>query len=162
MLIVHGPTYVKKFAEKTSGFIIMQHHLKRFWKVPAIWLACFAIFFGQDIAVIDFERPFTSSNLLESFLVDGRLKVVYPEVLPIITSLLRNGLTTIINGQKDLGSPLRNERSDYTSSDNKFSTSKPEHTSAQSKSSRIDTISISVSLAYFLERNQELSNPFDR
>lgn len=157
MLIVHGPTYVKKFAEKTSGFIIMQHHLKRFCKVPAIWLACFAIFFGQDIAVIDFERPFTSSNLLESFLVDGRLKVVYPEVLPIITSLLRNGLTTIINGQKDLGSPLRNERSDYTSSDNKFSTSKPEHTSAQSKSSRIDTISISVSLAYFLERNQELS-----
>lgn len=148
MLVVHGPTYVKKFAEKTGGFVVMRYHLTRWWKVQAIWLACFAILFGQDVAVIDFERPLTLFSLLESFKVDGRLKVDCPEVLPILTSMLRNGLKTVINGQQDPNSPLRNERSDDMRSENKPPSSEPEHIRAGSTSSNSEPISTGMSLAH--------------
>lgn len=144
MLVVHGPTYVKKFAEKTGGFIVMRHQLKRWWKEPVIWLACFAILFGQDVAVIDFERPFTLFTLLESFVVDGRIKVHYPEVLPVMTSMLRQGLKTVINGQQEPNSPLR-ERSDNTSSDMN-APSKPENIRARSALSNTEHLLISMSL----------------
>jgi len=157
MLVVHGPTYVKKFAEKTGGFIVMRHQLKRWWKAPAIWLACFAILFGQDIAVIDFKRPFTLSNLLESLPVDGRLKVEYPEILPTITSLLRNGLKTVINGQEYPSSPLQSERYDNRSSDNRLSSSEPEHIRARSVSSTTEAIDIGISLAYSSGRYHNMS-----
>lgn len=157
ILVVHGPTYVKKFVEKTGGFVIMRHHLKRWWKVPAIWLACFAILFGQDAAVIDFGRPFTMFTLLDSLKVDGGLKVDYPEALPIITSMLRTGFKMIITGQQDLNSPLRNARSGNKSSDDKLLSSKPGHNSARSASSNTEGKSISISLALIQARYQHRS-----
>ena len=145
MLVVHGPSYVKKFAEKTGGFIVMRHHLQRWWKIPAIWLACFAILFGQDIAVIDFERPFTHFSLVESFEVDGELKVDCPEVLPIIISMLRYGLKTAINGQHDPDPTLRKHGGANTSSNNKYA-SGPEQNDVTSAPSNTEPISTSMYL----------------
>ena len=162
MLVAHGPAYVKKFTEKTGGFVVMRHHFRRWWNVPAIWLICFAILFGQDLAVIDFDRPFTLFNLLESFMVDGKLKVDYPEVLPIITSMLRTGLKTVLNGHQEPYSTVRNKRSDSPSSDNNpSSSSKPEHVRTRSASSNSEPVLTSMSPVYSSVKYQNVSiTPF--
>ena len=74
----------------------MKHRLKRWWKHTALWTACFAIFFGEDVAKIDLNESFTISNLMESF---PKPKVVYPGVLPVIMGMLEAGLRTITKGK---------------------------------------------------------------
>lgn len=106
LLVVNGPEYVRKFIEKTGGVAIMQYRLKRWWNIPTIWPICFAILFGQDIATINLERTFDLYSLLESFAVDGEAKVVYPELLLVITAMLQSGLKSITKDQEDPESPL--------------------------------------------------------
>ncbi|PGH19683.1 hypothetical protein AJ80_03838 [Polytolypa hystricis UAMH7299] len=92
LLIVHGSSYAKKFAEKSGGFVLMRHRLKRWWHVPSLWPICFAILFGQDISLSDLDRPFDHFNFLDLFNPSDELKVVFPEVLPVITGMLQSGL----------------------------------------------------------------------
>jgi len=105
LLVVHGSGYVSKFAEKTGGFAIMRHRLKRWWDMPTLWPICFSILFDQDVADIDYERSFEFFSLLESF---GSSKVVYPGILPVIVAMLQQGLNTLLRSQDDPDSPLRN------------------------------------------------------
>lgn len=97
---------MKKFAEKTGGIVIMQHRLKRWWNIPTIWRICFSILFGRDIAAIDFERKFDLFSLLEIFAPAGQTKVIYSEMLPVITAMLQSGLKAISKDQMDPESPL--------------------------------------------------------
>lgn len=106
LLVVNGPNYIKKFAEKTGGIVIMQHRLKRWWNIPTIWPICFAILFGRDIATVNLERTFDLYSLLESFALESQAKVMYPEMLPILTAMLQSGLKSIARDQKDPDSPL--------------------------------------------------------
>lgn len=97
---------MKKFAEKTGGIAIMQHRLKRWWNIPTLWRICFSILFGRDIAAIDLERKFDLFSLLESFAPAGQTKVIYSEILPVITAMLQSGLKAISKDQMDPESPL--------------------------------------------------------
>ena len=106
LLVLNGASYVKKFAEKTGGFVIMRHRLKRWWNIPTLWPICLAVMFGQDVANIDFERSFDLYSMLETFAADGRAKVVCSEILPVITAMLRNGLRAVTKEQEDPESPL--------------------------------------------------------
>ena len=103
LLIVHGSSYATKFANKTGGFAIMRFRLKRWWDIPTLWPLCFSILFGCDVADIDFERPFELFSLLETF---GGCKVVYTNILPVITAMLQHGLKDILRHQDDPDSPL--------------------------------------------------------
>ena len=96
LLIVSGPAYVTKFIEKTGGLVLMKHRLKRWWHLPSMWTICLAIFFGVDVATIDFSRPFDLINLLEIFCVKDRVTVVYPQMLPLLTGMLARGLATLV------------------------------------------------------------------
>ncbi|KAJ5723570.1 hypothetical protein N7488_001605 [Penicillium malachiteum] len=96
LLVVHGSGYSKKFSDKNGGYIILEHRLKRWWNIPALWPVCFAILFGRDIALLDLERPFDAPGLLKLFLSDGDLRIVYPEMLPVIAGLLKSGLKSIV------------------------------------------------------------------
>ncbi|KAL2753981.1 hypothetical protein ACRALDRAFT_2054085 [Sodiomyces alcalophilus JCM 7366] len=102
LLVTHGSAYTTKFATKTSGFTIMAYHLKRWWDVPTLWPICFSILFGYDVAEIDFTREFEPSNLLELF---DKSKIATPEALPVITSMLQNGLRDVFRHQDDPSSP---------------------------------------------------------
>ena len=104
VLIVNGQQYVEKFSDKTGGFIIMQHRLKRWWKVTALWTICFAILFGQDIAQVDLKKPFDLYALMSSFPFP-EIQVVYPHVVPVLISMLQAGLKAVIQSQPDPTSP---------------------------------------------------------
>lgn len=102
LLVSHGTAYTAKFASKTGGFTIMAQRLKRWWDLPTLWPICFSILFGYDVANIDFSRDFELFSLLDIF---GKSKVIYPDALPIITSMLQVGLKDIFRHQDDPNSP---------------------------------------------------------
>lgn len=95
LLVIHGPTYIKKFAEKSGGFIILKQRLKSWWNLPSIWIICFALLFGNDVAMIDFDGEFNHFNLADLF-SQKPVSVVYPEVFPIIAAMLEHGLRAIV------------------------------------------------------------------
>lgn len=107
LIIIHGSAYNKKLADKSGGYTIMRHRLKRWWNIPALWPICFGILFGVDVACMDLERPFEHSGLLDLFTTKGEPKVVFPDVLPVITEMLQSGLkrTAMVNG-KTVEQPL--------------------------------------------------------
>lgn len=99
LLVLNGTHYVKKFADKTGGFILMKNRLRHWWNTPGIWTICFAVLFGRDVATIDFERDFDVFNLVDIFIAhspQSELRICYPEVFPVITAMLETGLRTIV------------------------------------------------------------------
>lgn len=102
---------MQKFVAKTSGMVVMQHRIKRWWTFPALWLICFAVLFGQDVASINLEKPFNHYNLLEAFGAKDQARVVYPEILPVITAMLQAGLRALTKEEADPDSPLVEKRS---------------------------------------------------
>ena len=106
LLVISGPAYMSKFVEKTGGITVMQHRLKRWWNIPVMWTICFAIFFGIDLAKIDFGRSFDLFNLLELFSSGDEVTVAYPEMLPVLKSMLQSGLMNVTRDQSDPDSPM--------------------------------------------------------
>ena len=104
LLVAHGTSYTSKFAGKSGGFTIMASRLKRFWDIPTLWPICFSIFFGLDVAEVNFNRPFDVNSMLEVF---GKRKVAYPESSIIITSMLQHGLKEVMKHQEDPESPAK-------------------------------------------------------
>ncbi|TRX89750.1 hypothetical protein FHL15_009340 [Xylaria flabelliformis] len=103
LLVSHGPAYISKFSGRTGGFCIMAHRLKRWWDIPTIWPICFCILFGFDVAEFDFDKDLDFFSLLETF---GACKIVNPDALPVITSMLEHGLKDVLKNQDDPNSPL--------------------------------------------------------
>lgn len=98
LIVVHGSGYSKVLAEKSGGYTIMGRRLKRWWTIPAVWLSCFAILFGIDIAEIDVDT--VGYFGLPDFLLSAQhRKVAFPEVLPVLTELLRCGISEVITGE---------------------------------------------------------------
>ncbi|TDZ21095.1 Beige protein-like protein 1 [Colletotrichum orbiculare MAFF 240422] len=104
LLITHGSAYTAKFSGKTGGFAIMAHRLKRWWYIPSLWPICFCIMFGYDVAEIDLERNLDLSSLLDKF---SKSRIIYQEVLQVLTSMLQHGLKDIMKHQEDPNSPQK-------------------------------------------------------
>lgn len=85
----------------------MAHRLKHWWDIPTIWPMCLSILFGYDVSQIDFNRPFDLANLTDMF---GKSRVSFPEVLPVITTMLQHGLRDILKYQDDPDSPVAVEQ----------------------------------------------------
>lgn len=97
LLVIHGETYVKKFKDKTGGFAIAAHRLKRWWHLPALWPACFAILFGVDVAELDLDRSFDLFSFVDLFNSKQEYGIIYPEMFEVITAMLQSGLKTIVS-----------------------------------------------------------------
>lgn len=102
LLVTQPSGYTAKFATKTGGFWIMAHRLKQWWDISTLWPILFSILFGYDVANIDFDKSFDFFSLLEIF---GDSRVVFPDALPVITSMLQHGLRDILKYQDDPDSP---------------------------------------------------------
>jgi hypothetical protein len=99
LLVGNGPHFVKKFSEKSHGFVVLKNRLRHWWNTPGIWTICFAILFDLDVAAIDFERDFDVFNLVDIFITHSphtRLRIVYPEIFSVITAMLDTGLRAIV------------------------------------------------------------------
>jgi hypothetical protein len=96
LVVVHGSGYSKKFAEKSGGYIILEHRLKRWWNVPGLWPICFSVLFGVDHALLDLTKPLDLPDLLKLFLNNGDVKVVFPDMLPVIMNMLKSGMRNTI------------------------------------------------------------------
>lgn len=107
LLVVHGETYVKKFKDtsKTSGFTVMAYRLKRWWHLPALWPAVFAVLFDLDVANLDLDRTFDLFGFIDLFANKKELSVVYPEILEVIMAMLQNGLRTIVSSKGHQAGP---------------------------------------------------------
>lgn len=99
LLVIHGYSYVNKFATKTGGFIIMKQRLKRWWHVPGLWPIVFCILFGVDVSKADLDRPLDLFHLVETFRKDGKAVVCYPDVFAVIAGMLKSGLGVIVTTQ---------------------------------------------------------------
>lgn len=95
LLSVHGPQYVRRFGEKNGGFVTLAQKLKPWWNTPAIWTICFALLFGVDPVIIDFEEDFNHFTLADIFSRKS-IQVMYPETFPILTGMLEHGLRAIV------------------------------------------------------------------
>lgn len=102
LLVTQPSGYTAKFSTKTGGFWIMAYRLKQWWDISTLWPLLFSILFGYDVANIDFDKSFDFFSLLELF---GNSRVVFPDVLPVITSMLQHGLRDILKYQDDPDSP---------------------------------------------------------
>ncbi|QVM11455.1 hypothetical protein D8B26_006103 [Coccidioides posadasii str. Silveira] len=95
LLTVHGSSYTRKF-DKSGGFVILRHCLKRWWSLPALWLFCFAVLFGQDVKSIDMEQGFDRAAFTALLENSEKAKVACPEVFPVITGMLQSALKSFI------------------------------------------------------------------
>jgi beige protein homolog 1 len=102
LLVTQPSGYTAKFASKTGGFWIMAHRLKQWWDISTLWPILFSILFGYDVANINFDKSFDFFSLLEIF---GTSKVVFPDVLLVITAMLQHGLRDVLKYQDDPDSP---------------------------------------------------------
>lgn len=75
----------------------MRHRLKRWWHLRGLWAICFAILFDKDVAHIDSEKAFDEIGFLELFGPVSDLKVIYPEVFPVITGMMQSGLKSVLS-----------------------------------------------------------------
>ncbi|KAK9368848.1 hypothetical protein V1509DRAFT_621646 [Lipomyces kononenkoae] len=97
LLIIHGPSYVTKFATKNGGFLIMKERLKSRWIIPEIWPICLAILFGIDVAMLEIKRTLDLFHLVEMFRRGGKATVAYPEMFTVIGAMLKAGALSIIS-----------------------------------------------------------------
>lgn len=96
LIVVHGSSYSKKFTEKTGGFTLMRHCLKRWWDVPILWTIGFAILFGLDVGRIDVDKPLDHTTLSEIFYPGSQAQVIIPEMFPVITEMMQSGLRRVV------------------------------------------------------------------
>ncbi len=102
LLVTQPSGYTAKFGSKTGGFWIMAYRLKQWWDISTLWPILFSILFGYDVANINFDKSFDFFSLLEIF---GNSRVVFPDVLPVITYMLQHGLRDVLKHQDDPDSP---------------------------------------------------------
>ncbi|KAL5404766.1 hypothetical protein PMIN03_008902 [Paraphaeosphaeria minitans] len=118
LLVANGHHYVKKFTEKTGGFVIMKNRLRQWWNTPGIWTICFALLFGADVAKIDFERDFDVHNLVEIFITksqNSKVDIIYPAVFAVLTAMLDTGLRAIVRDPgKAENEPPKSDNSEAT------------------------------------------------
>ncbi|KAF2634393.1 beach-domain-containing protein [Massarina eburnea CBS 473.64] len=116
LLVANGPHYVKKFADKTGGFILLKNRLRNWWNTPGVWTICFAILFDRDVATIDFERDFDVHNLVDIFIMqapNSKLRIMYPEVFMVIAAMLDTGLRAIVRDRDSAENQVpKNENSE--------------------------------------------------
>ena len=105
VLRTSGKGYVDKFADKSGGFVIMQYRLKKWWYVPDLWLACFAILFDVDITSVNLKKSLDLYSMLSNFPL-AEAKIVYTGIMPVIVAMLQSGLKSILQNQPESESPL--------------------------------------------------------
>jgi len=100
LVVTHGVQYSKKFADKTGGYTVMRHRLKNWWNDQTLWATCLALLLGVDVALLDLEQDFDFSELLRTLISKNETKISFPEIIPVITDMLRAGVETSLQASR--------------------------------------------------------------
>ena len=90
----------------------MKHRLQRFWGVPGLWMTCFAILFGKDVADVDYTSNLDLFTLLHTFAIDDKTTMSNPEIMPVIMGMLRTALPAITEHRASTPTPIEGSRND--------------------------------------------------
>ncbi|KXL51468.1 hypothetical protein M433DRAFT_150591 [Acidomyces richmondensis BFW] len=101
-LSVIGSDFKASFIAKNSGFVTLKARMKPFWRVPSVWLSCFAILFGQQTPDLAGDEEFNVFTLVKVFHDGDRIIIVNEEILPVLMNMLEAGLRAAVN---DAGLP---------------------------------------------------------
>jgi hypothetical protein len=74
----------------------MGSRLKRWWNIATLWPLCLTLLFGLDVAEVDLDAATEHSSLLETLISKNYVKVVFPEVLPVIIGMLETGMNNTV------------------------------------------------------------------
>jgi beige protein homolog 1 len=95
LLVTQGPVYVSKFSSRAHGFPILRHNLAPWWEMTPIWPTLLAVLFGVDVISLKsfpLDQPLRLFDLITLVkLGDEEPTVVFPEIFPIISALLKAG-----------------------------------------------------------------------
>lgn len=100
LLVVLGNDFKTPFVDKNGGFVTLRSRLKSLWRSPSIWLATFAMLFGQHAPTLAEKQALSLFSLIQAFNVDDALQVVNPEMLPTIMTMLETGLRSVTRDQE--------------------------------------------------------------
>lgn len=92
----------------------MKHRLQRFWGVPGLWLTCFAILFGKDVADIDYTSNLDLFTLLHTFAIDDKTTMSNPEIIPVIMGMLKTALPAITEHRPSTPTPIKESPKDHS------------------------------------------------
>lgn len=145
LIVIHGNTYSKKLAEKTGGYVIIRHRLKRWWNIPAIWPICFAILFGLDVGLLNANGPFDHSYLSELLSADASPRIVFPEMLPVIADMMQSGVKRTV-----LSNPRAGVDGESSLHDQVDRVTKPSVTSCHRIDSAVEGISLMTTVIEIL------------
>jgi beige protein homolog 1 len=95
LLVTQGPVYVSKFASRVHGFPVLRRNLAPWWELAPIWPALLAVLFGADVVSLKsfpLDQPLRLFDLVKLVKSgDEEPAVVFPEIFPIISTLLKAG-----------------------------------------------------------------------
>ncbi|EWC48126.1 hypothetical protein DRE_02705 [Drechslerella stenobrocha 248] len=102
ILVVHGQNYIAKFGGKSAGFLVLKRRLRKWWRVPEIWMATFSVFLGVDIATIDLSEPLVLYHLVNTFKFDDKDgRFICPEMWAVVASMIKAAVNDINKSQQE-------------------------------------------------------------
>ncbi|KAF3933653.1 hypothetical protein ABW20_dc0101023 [Dactylellina cionopaga] len=102
ILVVHGQSYIAKFGGKTSGFVVLRRRLRKWWRVPEIWMSAFSVFLGIDIAKVDLSQPLVLYHLINTFMFDDKDgRFICSDMWAVIATMLKTAVNDITKSQQE-------------------------------------------------------------
>jgi beige protein homolog 1 len=102
LLVTQGTGYVSKFSARVHGFPVLRNNLAPWWYITPIWPTILAVLFGVDVVTLKSfppDQPLRLFDLVQLVkLGDEEPTVVFPEVFPIISALLKAGFDATLRG----------------------------------------------------------------
>ncbi|EPS37931.1 hypothetical protein H072_8465 [Dactylellina haptotyla CBS 200.50] len=100
ILVIHGQSYIAKFGGKTFGFLILKRRLRKWWRVPEVWMSCLSVFLGVDVAKVDLTQPLVLYHLINTFKFDDKDgRFICSEMWAVIATMLKTAVNDITKAQ---------------------------------------------------------------
>ncbi|KAK6542611.1 hypothetical protein TWF694_006555 [Orbilia ellipsospora] len=102
ILVIHGQSYIAKFGGKSFGFLVLKRRLRKWWRVPDVWMSAFSIFLGVDIAKVDLSQPVALYHLLNTFKFDDKDgRFICSDMWAVIATMIKTAVNDITKAQQE-------------------------------------------------------------
>ncbi|KAF3939581.1 hypothetical protein ABW19_dt0201372 [Dactylella cylindrospora] len=150
ILVIHGQTYIAKFGGKTGGFLVLKRRLRKWWRIPEIWLSALSVFLGIDVAKVDLKQPLVLYHLINTFKFDDKDgRFICAEMWAVIASMLKSAVNDITKNLQEAAARAQSPKNRLLNPDD-----------ASKKHNRRRSLSLDTQLAMI--NLGEIQDPVDR